>query len=571
MINTILSSSVLILIILAIRFVFKGKINPMVQYGLWGLVVLRLAIFNLLNIHPIESTLSVMNAAGNVTKTIQGTSTAEQVIAGNAQVGTHNTAIDIMNNVKTGIMISGDGISAAAAIDWQLVIMIVWAIGTITLGLWLLIVNLKFSKKIVEKRSFLLSVETDHQGKSLPVYVADGLYSPCLMGHRGEIAIYVTSKVAADKEKLRYAIEHELCHYKHHDLEWSILRGLLLVFYWFNPLVWVAAIMSKRDCELACDYGVIKEMSKEDRLTYGKTLVDLINQREKKNNVLQIATTMYGSSNGIKERVTMIAKNKKMKVTTLIAALLIVSLSVGCTFTTAPKHEKDSSPDQQTEITAFATKWADAFSQRDAKTIYDLCENETLYLTIGSVGESGDLWMGISSPWPWNKDYKIEIVDSSTIDIYYYFRTSSPTVYAAKETVTIKKIDGAYKAVGDSWKHFDKVKSKAEFDEAYKLGFPDFTEFAATYQFQADENADYNQGRKEILENPATAAIDQLNLDGAKVSDVTYQPVYKKAVVTFAWQDGEVTVNLIQPTFKDENGTERQATIWIVVNEEQAN
>ncbi|MDD4237990.1 MAG: M56 family metallopeptidase, partial [Desulfotomaculaceae bacterium] len=347
------------------------------------------------------------------------------------------------------------------------------------------------------------------------------------------------------------------------DLIWSFIRCGLLVFYWFNPLVWVAAIMSKRDCELACDYGVIKELDEGDRLTYGKTLVDLISQRGQKNNVLCIATTMYGSAKGIKERITMIAKNKKMKATTLFTVLLIMILSAGCTFTTAETND--------TNINDFATKWADAFSQRDARTIFELCENEELYLTIGSVAENGQYWMGSSSPWPWNKDYIIDKVDSSTIEIYYYFRTSSPTIYVAKETVAINKIEGEYKATGDSWKHFDTIESKADFDEAYKYGFPDFTEFAAAYQFQADDDANYSWGRKEILENPETAAIDQLNLAGAKVTGIHEEPYINKAVIKFSWNDGEAVVNLIQPMLTDENGDKRQATIWIVINESDLN
>jgi len=278
---------------------------------------------------------------------------------------------------------------------------------------------------------------------------------------------------------------------------------------------------------------------------------------------------MYGSTNGIKERVAMIVNNNKMKAPTLILVLLIMALSVGFTFTAAPNQIKDlrNDEDENVEITAIATKWADAFSQRDAKIIHGLCENEELYLTIGGVAENGEYWMGVSSPWPWNEDYVIDIVDSSTIDIYYYFRTSSPTVYVAKETIKIKKIEGEYKASGDSWKHFGKVESKADFDEAYKFGFPDLTEFAATYQFQADDDANYNQGRKEILENPVTAAIDQLNLTGAKAPFIYTDPYAKKAVIKFAWKDGEVTVNLIQPLFTDESGAQRQATIWLVVNE----
>ncbi|MFA5636177.1 MAG: M56 family metallopeptidase [Anaerovoracaceae bacterium] len=477
MIDTIISSSVLILIILTIRFVFKGKLNPMVQYSLWSLVALRLAVFNLFALSPVKSAFSIMNAVGSAEATIREASNVGQVLAGHAEAEAIDNAVLVMDNVKTGVMVSGEGISAAAAIDWQLVLMIIWAVGSIAIVLWLTHVNRKFGKKIFDSRQFLMSVRADENGKLvvdekglihpaakiketklLSVYIVEGLDSPCLMGYKGETAIYVPSQVAADQEKLRFAIAHELCHYWHHDLAWAIVRGALLAFYWFNPLVWVAAIISKRDCELACDYSVLKEMGKKDRLAYGRTLVDLIRQSDHKSDVLQMATTMYGTTNGIKERITLIAKNRKMKTSTLVVVLLIALLAVGCTFTAAPD---------------------------------------------GGVEDSGNEVM---------------------------------------------------------------IASKAQYEEAYGLGFPDFTELAATYQAQADDSA----ARKEIMEDPVTAAIAQLNLVNEEVTG-TYQDSYGEpplAVVKFAWEDGEVEVNLIQPTYIDEIGAERQASVWIVVNED---
>ena len=89
MINTIISSSVLIIIILSIRFVFKGKIDPMVQYGIWSLAALRLAAFSWLSLHPIESVLSVMNITGGAAEAIRRTSSVEQVLAGGAKGRSH--------------------------------------------------------------------------------------------------------------------------------------------------------------------------------------------------------------------------------------------------------------------------------------------------------------------------------------------------------------------------------------------------------------------------------------------------------------------------------------------------
>jgi len=527
-----------------------------------------------------------MNAISSAKAAIRGASDVEQVLAGHAEAEAIDNAVLIMNNVQTGVMTSGEGISVAATVDWQLLMMIVWAAGVFALVLWFIHVNGKFGKKIFKNRMFLMSVRADKNGKLavdakglihreagikttklLSVYVVECLDSPCLMGYKGEVAIYVPSEVAADQEKLRFAIAHELCHYKHHDLIWAIVRSGLLAFYWFNPLVWVAAIMSKRDCELACDYGVLKEIGKEDRLAYGRTLVDLIKQSDHKGDVLQMATTMYGSTNGIKERITLIAKNKKMKVTTLIAVLLVSIFAVGCTFTAAPNNVEGLSNADKKEIEAFAIKWANAFSQRDARTIHELCESEELYLTIGGIAENGEYWMGWSSPWPWNKDYVIDIENNSTIHMYYYFRTSDPSIYVGKETITAKKIEGAYKAAQVTMNFFKNIKSKADFDVAFAPGFPDFMHLAATYQAQADKNV---RGKTGILENPVSAAIHQLNLVGAKVTE-SYQDQNAEtplAVVKFAWEDGEVEVNLIQPMFIDESGAKRQASIWIVVNED---
>ena len=211
-----------------------------------------------------------------------------------------------------------------------------------------------------------------------------------------------------------------------------------------------------------------------------------------------------------------------MKAATLISVLLITILAAGCTFTSAPNNVENLSNIDKAELEAFAVKWADAFSERDADTIYSLSENEEVYLKVGEIGENEEgeyYWMGLSSPWPWEKDYVIDIEDDSTIHIYYYFRTSDPAMYVMKETISVKRIEGEYKAVKETQKHFDTIESKADFEEAYKFGFPDFTKFAAAYQTQVDENI---RNMVTILENPVTAAMHQLNIVGAEVTG-TYE------------------------------------------------
>ena len=64
MINWIVTSCVLILVIVALRYILKGKISLRLQYALWGLVLLRLLIpFSIGN-----SSISVLNVTDKVTE-----------------------------------------------------------------------------------------------------------------------------------------------------------------------------------------------------------------------------------------------------------------------------------------------------------------------------------------------------------------------------------------------------------------------------------------------------------------------------------------------------------------------
>ena len=61
-------------------------------------------------------------------------------------------------------------------------------------------------------------------------------------------------------QALSFILRHELTHYRHLDHIWSILRGIALAVHWWNPLVWLAVVYSRRDGELACDEGALKRL-----------------------------------------------------------------------------------------------------------------------------------------------------------------------------------------------------------------------------------------------------------------------------------------------------------------------
>ena len=67
MLEILISSTVLILALTALRFFLRGKLNPRLQYTLWLLAALRL----LLPVSLVRSPVSVMNAAADVPAAVQ--------------------------------------------------------------------------------------------------------------------------------------------------------------------------------------------------------------------------------------------------------------------------------------------------------------------------------------------------------------------------------------------------------------------------------------------------------------------------------------------------------------------
>ena len=67
MLEILISSTVLILALTALRFFLRGKLNPRLQYTLWLLAALRL----LLPVSLVRSPVSVMNAVPDVPAAVQ--------------------------------------------------------------------------------------------------------------------------------------------------------------------------------------------------------------------------------------------------------------------------------------------------------------------------------------------------------------------------------------------------------------------------------------------------------------------------------------------------------------------
>ena len=337
----IVSSSVLILVVIALRYVLRGKLSLRMQYALWLLVLVRLLV-------PVSfgaSDLSVMNAVPERAPTVQQ-GTYKQDIVGErndapANAGTVGVPAQSMNEAAPPDLVQNVTTATVTAptvekTDWARIAKTVWLAGAAALGLVFLAVNLRFGKKLRRSRERVEETEA-----CLPVYESGETDTPCLFGV-AKPSIYVTPDTRTEAETLRYALAHEQTHYRHGDNLWAVLRGVCLALHWYNPLVWWAAELSRRDAELACDEATIRRIGESERAAYGRTLIRMT--CEKRPALLVTATMMTDSGKGLKERISLLVKKPKTAAYTAVAVLLIAGLSVACTFTGGRENAELAEP-----------------------------------------------------------------------------------------------------------------------------------------------------------------------------------------------------------------------------------
>ena len=100
------------------------------------------------------------------------------------------------------------------------------------------------------------------------------------LGHEEGIGDGVRFVICLQKElpeqQLRLILLHEMEHIRlHHAWYKSVIVAGQTIFYWWNPVMWLAYRLTCRDMELACDEAVLEQLEPSERREYAHTLVEL--------------------------------------------------------------------------------------------------------------------------------------------------------------------------------------------------------------------------------------------------------------------------------------------------------
>ncbi len=283
MLEYLFSLSLLIFAVIIIRALCKKRVSAKLVYAMWLAVIIRLIIpVNLINLDlPFPEVSEIGTAI--LERIDEGTPMEGQDLSFEIPVSSEALPIaPVTPEVQKDTTVTPENAPIADSVtaetlspntiklDAEELLLYAWGFGSLITLFFFAVpfvitgIRLKRSRRYHSKSG------------NTKVYVSDKVSSPCVMGIVP--TIYITPSAESCKA-LELIILHEKTHIRHADHLWAILRIALIISFWWNPFVWAAALLSKRDAEVACDESVVRTMDDARRITYGRLILDMIPQK----------------------------------------------------------------------------------------------------------------------------------------------------------------------------------------------------------------------------------------------------------------------------------------------------
>ncbi|GAB6109978.1 M56 family metallopeptidase [Fusibacter bizertensis] len=312
-INMSLMGSYVILIVLVARLLLR-KAPKIFSYALWSAV-----LFRLISPFSFESFFSLIKMNSNPIPSDIVYSKIPQI----------NSGLNFLDRIANPILATQEAAPYASINPMQISILIgefIWVVGIAILLSYSLM-------SLIRLRGHLVGAVKWREN----IYLVDHITTPFVMGVVHP-KIYLPSTLSVQEQK--YIILHEQIHIKRYDHIVKIIAFLVLCVHWFNPLAWLAFILSNKDREMSCDERVMKQMKIDIRREYSASLLSLTTGRR----IVAGVPLAFGEGN-TKERIKNVMNYKKTKIWISVVLILIVVL-VCIGFATNPISKENAAISQ---------------------------------------------------------------------------------------------------------------------------------------------------------------------------------------------------------------------------------
>ena len=327
-----ITASIVIVGILAVRALLK-RFPKSFSYALWLLLLVRLVCpfkipfrFSLTTLLP-QNLPSVHNTSLNTLHSVTAPSSVTNLPTGSALTNP-NTSTPFLNNYS-----GSNPVSSTMTITN--ILAIIWLIGIVALCVYSVYSYLLIKRKVSSATLIRYNIyETDQ----ITTAFVCGFIKP---------KIYLPTNL--NNQNFYYILAHEQVHIKRRDFLMKPFSYLLIIFHWFNPLMWLSFVLMSKDMEMSCDEKVIQLYGYNIQKDYSYSLLSF----SCKDNRLISFSPLAFSENNAKSRIKNIMKYKKPAFSVIILSLMIVIASAVFLLTDSDAAVRPATKDQLTNTNEF--------------------------------------------------------------------------------------------------------------------------------------------------------------------------------------------------------------------------
>lgn len=196
------------------------------------------------------------------------------------------------------------------------VFIFIMLIGAILLGSYKIILYRRVCK-LMQNSEHVEIIELDN-GKKIPVMKNSMVDEPFIFGIRNT-RIILPKKMSYNSS---YVVQHEVQHYKNHDLWLKAFYEVIITLYWWNPFVYVIRNYMYNMLELRNDFQITEKSSEEEKIDYANTLLQAAKFKQKKRYGLGISS----NESFLKTRIYSICEKQRTKRSIFVILLIIFTV-----------------------------------------------------------------------------------------------------------------------------------------------------------------------------------------------------------------------------------------------------
>ncbi|MFB6589048.1 M56 family metallopeptidase [Bacillus thuringiensis] len=392
LIETSTMASILVVLILCIKVLFRNKLTPRWQYMLWMILIIRLVLpWSPDSSYSIYSVLTYKNDDVFISSRNSVTSILikERIQEFEYTEGAKSNTKEDIDTPSSELAAEGNKVQTYKyekqddkKVSFYTIIIYIWLIGVILLSVATIIMNrrlLLYIKKqpvitdekivkIFEECKKSMSVQRD-----VPLLVSGKVPSPTVFGFiRPKLLLSSVHMNILDEQQLRYIFHHELAHIKRRDVGINWLMHGLLILNWFNPILWYAYSCMREDQELACDALALTCIDAEEQIAYGHTIISLLEHYSGYYHVPSIAN-FSKNKRALKRRILMIKKFQKnsyrWSALGVVAVIAVSSVSLLNARADMPTNSKKQQIEEKNSMKGLKTQPDNSLQQIVEKMI----------------------------------------------------------------------------------------------------------------------------------------------------------------------------------------------------------